>query len=300
MQSAQKLDQRLVRLGVEVGGEIRWYSDLAIWASGTKFGNENQNEAEFKIANLDRETRNYLLTETSPFNKNKAKKKIYLDVGRESYGTARLYAGEITSATISQPPDITLTLKAATSDNQKGNVISRAQPGMAKLSSISKQVATDIGAQLVFEASDKLLSNYSFAGAALKQVDKLAKAGSVDAFIDDEILVVKNMGVPLENRMTVLNLESGMIGQPEFTERGIKVTYLIDRDTTLGGALKVESKLNPAVNGTYNIYKLGFDVASRDTAFYFVAEASRTDGKTAKLDKGSAKVSANKINKSGK
>lgn len=300
MQSAQKLDQRLVRLGIEVSGQIKWYSDLAIWASGTKYGNENQNEAEFKIANLDRETRNYLLTEASPFNKNKSKKKIYLDVGRESYGTSRIYAGEIASATISQPPDITLTLKAVTADNQKGNVISRAQPGLSKMSAIAKQVATDIGAQLIFEAADKLLSNYSFAGAALKQVDKLARAGSVDAFVDDEILVVKDAGVPLANRMVVLNVDSGLIGQPEFTERGVKVTYLIDRDTTLGGAIKVESKMNPAVNGTYNIYKLGFEVANRDTAFYFVAEASRTDGVTAKIDKGSAGVKANKTTKSGK
>lgn len=278
MASDDKIDQRLVCLGIEVSGAIKWYSDLAIWASGTKYSNENQNEAEFKVANLDAETRNYLLTETSPFNKNKTKKKIYLDVGRESYGTTRIYAGEITSATISQPPDIILTLKAATADNQKGNVIASTQPGTAKLSRIAQQVAGDLGASLVFEAADKLLSNYSFSGAALKQVDKLSRAGSVDAFIDDETLVIKDTGVPLSGRKVVLNWESGMVGQPEYTERGIKVSYLIDRETTLGGAIEIQSLLNPAIDGNYSIYKLGFDVASRDTAFYYVAEATRVEG----------------------
>jgi hypothetical protein len=39
--------------------------------------------------------------------------------------------------------------------------------------------------------------------------------------------------------------------------------------------LEVRSKINPAANGTYTVYKLGFDLANRDTAFYLIAEASR-------------------------
>ena len=273
---AEEIDPRIVKIGIEIDGQIKYYEDLAIVATGTKFANENENECEVKITNLDKPTRDYLLTETSPFNKNKSPKRIIIDAGRKSYGTNRIYVGDITSAKVSQPPDITVTLKATTANDQKGNVVAKNQPGVTNLSTIARQVANDLGLSLLFQCKDKQLANYSFTGGSLKQVNKLGQAGGVSAFVDDNTLVLKDYGVPLANRVKILDMDTGMIGIPEITEKGIKVTYLIDNDTTLGGALEVRSKLNPAVNGVYNIYKLGFNIASRDTPFYFIAEASRT------------------------
>ena len=42
--------------------------------------------------------RNYILTETSPFNKNKTPKKLIIEAGRVSTGTARLFVGDITAS----------------------------------------------------------------------------------------------------------------------------------------------------------------------------------------------------------
>lgn len=272
---ADEIDPRIVKIGIEIDGQIKYYEDLAIVATGTKFANENENECEVKITNLDKPTRDYLLTETSPFNQNKTPKRLIIDAGRKSYGTNRIYVGDITSAKVSQPPDITITLKATTGNDQKGNVVSKNQPGVANLSTIAQQVAQDLNLSLQFECKDKQLANYSFTGGCLKQVNKLGQSGGVSAFVDDTTLVMKDYGTPLEGRVKVLDMDTGMIGIPEITEKGIKVTYLIDNDTTLGGALDIRSVLNPSVNGTYNIYKLGFNIASRDTPFYYVAEASR-------------------------
>lgn len=272
---ADEIDPRVVKIGIEIDGQIKYYEDLAIVATGTKFANENENECEVKITNLDKPTRDYLLTETSPFNKNKSPKRIIIDAGRKSYGTNRIYIGDITSAKVSQPPDITIALKATTANDQKGNVVAKNQPGVTNLSTIARQVANDLGLSLLFQCKDKQISNYSFTGGSLKQVNKLGQVGGVSAFVDDNTLVLKDYGVPLSNRSKILDMDTGMIGIPEITENGIKVTYLIDNDTTLGGALEVRSVLNPAVNGVYNIYKLGFNIASRDTPFYFIAEASR-------------------------
>lgn len=273
---ADEIDPRIVKIGIEIDGQIKYYDGLTIVATGTKFANENENECEVKITNLDKPTRDYLLTETSPFNKNKSPKRIIIDAGRKSYGTNRIYVGDITSAKVSQPPDITITLKATTANDQKGNVVAKNQPGVTNLSTIARQVADDLGLSLLFQCKDKQLANYSFTGGSLKQVNKLGQAGGVSAYVDDNTLVMKDYGVPLANRVKILDMDTGMIGIPEITEKGIKVTYLIDNDTTLGGALDIRSKLNPAVNGVYNIYKLGFNIASRDTPFYFIAEASRT------------------------
>jgi len=269
------LDPRIVTIGIEVNGSLHTYEGLAITAVGTKYGNGNQSDCEIRISNLNRETRDYILTETSPFNLNRTPKRVIVSAGRVSYGTSVIYTGDIISANVTQPPDITIVLKCLTLNFMSGNVLARSQPYSVRLSQLAQQVATDLNIGLEFQATDKTISNYNFTGAALRQIDKLAKTGGVDVFIDNNMLIVKDMQVPLVNQLRVLNKNNGMIGLPEITELGIKVKFFLDNHTVVGGALRIESALNPAINGDYVIYKLGFEIASRDTPFYWVAEAAR-------------------------
>jgi hypothetical protein len=270
-----EIDPRLVRISFEINGILKSYTDLAMTASGTKFANANQNECEVKISNLDKETLNYLLTETSPFNKNRTAKRFIVEAGRESYGYSKIYEGTIASAVPTQPPDITLTLKALTGDSKKGDVIARSQPGQVSLRRLATQIANDLELGLIYEATDKQVANYNYTGSALKQVERLGEVGQVNAYVDDSMLIVKNATAALANQTRVLNIDSGMIGIPEVTERGVKVKYFLDNTSKLGGTLRIESKIYPTVTGDYQIYKLGFDIATRDTAFYWIAEAQR-------------------------
>lgn len=269
------IDPRLVRISVEISGQLKRYEGLALTARGTKYANANQNDCEVVITNLTSIARDYLLTETSPFNANRTPKRFIVEAGRQSYGYAKIFEGTIASASPSQPPDIALTIKALTGNDAKGNVVARTQPAQAKLSQVAKQVADDLGATLVFEAQDKQLANYNFTGGALKQIDALNFAGAVNAYQDDGALIVKDTTRPLAGAVRVLDLDSGLVGIPEITEQGVKVKYLLDNTSRLGGTLRVRSKLNPAASGDYIIYKLGFDIASRDVPFYWIAEAKR-------------------------
>jgi len=269
------LDPRLLRVSVEIQGKLKVLDGLAVTASGTKFANATQNECEVKITNLDKATRDYLLTETSPFNKNRKRKGLIVEAGRVSTGYSLVFSGDITSAVGGQPPDITLTLKASTGDWSKGVIVANSLPGAAPLSTAAKRVADDLGLALDFQATDKQVSNYTFTGGALKQVDALGQAGRVNAYVDDGRLIVKNANAPLAARTRVLNIDTGMVGIPEFTEHGVKVKMLFDARTVLGGGLQITSRMNPAANGTYTIFKLGFELASRDTPFYYIAEAKR-------------------------
>lgn len=271
----QELDPRLVSLAIQVNGNIKTYDGLAIMARGMKYANPLQNECEVTIYNLDKTTQDYILSETSPYNKNKTPKSVTLSAGRKSYGLSRIYSGNIVMANPSQPPDIGVTLKCLTGNFLKGSFISRVQPGTATISQISKQIANDLGTSLSFQATDKNVSNYSYTGATLKQVDHLQDAGGINVYVDNDTLVVKNSNVPLSGTIRILNAGSGMIGIPEMTERGIRVKFLIDNTTVLGGGLKIQSIQYPAVNGNYIIYKLGFEIANRDTPFYWIAEALR-------------------------
>lgn len=272
------MDPRILRIGIEVDGRLKMYEGLQLQASGTKYANANQNECEVKITNLDKTTRDYILTETSPFNLNARRKKLIVEAGRVSTGASLVYEGDIVSAVGSQPPDIQVTIKAKTGDFDKGNIVGRSKGGQTPLSAIARSVASDLGVRLDFQAQEKQIANYSHSGAALKQVDKLGTAGAVSAYINNDVLVVKDLNVPLKGRARVLNLDTGMVGIPEFTEQGLKVRMLFDNQTDLGYGLDVTSVMLPAANGEYVVYKLQFELSNRDEPWYLIAEAVRRSG----------------------
>ena len=268
-------DERIVRVSIQVNNEIKTYEDIALSANGMKFTNSLQNECVVNLTNLDQSTVNYILTETSPYNLNRTPKTISVYAGRKSYGVKQIYFGNIVSAGISQPPDATISIKCLTGNFQNGNILSRGQSSPIALSVISKQIAQDRNLALSFQATDKNLSNFIYLGGMQSQLNSLSFTGGVNVFIDDQTLVVKDMNVAINNIITEVSEETGMIGVPEVTELGVTVKFYLDTQTVLGGGLRVISKRNPAANGMYVIYKLGFNVANRDEAFYYIADGAR-------------------------
>ena len=224
------VDLRRIRIGIEVNGGVNWYEDqdMNVTASGTKYANALQNDCTVVISGLSTATRDYILTETSPFNSNRTPKRLIVEAGRVSSGVFRLFVGDIISAEPSSPPDVNLTIKAKTQNAQAGNVLAVEGSATQKLSAIADRVAREIGVALDFVATDKNIANFSYTGAALKLIDLLQQAGRVRAFIDDDILIVKDYGKSHIGRIKVLNQESGMVGIPKPTESGLDVQYIID------------------------------------------------------------------------
>jgi hypothetical protein len=272
----QTFDERIVKLTVEANGKLKTYEGLAIKATGTKYTNALQNDCTVTISNLDKATQDYILTQTSPYARVRTPKSIILEAGRQSYGTTKIYTGNIVSSVVSQPPDIGVTLKCLTGNFLKGNIISRAFPNGASFSQIAAQIAQDTNTLLKYQASnDPKVNNYGYSGAAIKQIGNLAGMSGLNVFVNDGILVVKDAYVALTNTVRILDAQSGMIGIPEFTEQGMRVKFFIDNKTTLGGTLRIISKVYPAASGDYVIYKLNFDIANRENPFYYIAEAAR-------------------------
>lgn len=272
-----KVDPRRIRIGIEVSGRINWYEGegMYIRVTGTKYANALKNDATAVIKGLSEPVRDFILTETSPFNSNKSPKRLLVEVGRVSTGLFRIFTGDITSADPSSPPDVDINIKAKTQSTQDGNVIAVQGSEKASLSSISQRVADELGVGLEFQATDKLIANFSFTGAALKMVNLLQDAGGVRAFVDDETLIVKDREKAVLGRLKVLNMNSGMVGIPKGTEKGVDVTFLIDSESLLGGMLKLESKFNKALNGNYIIDQLKFDVSTHDDPFFYTATCTR-------------------------
>lgn len=274
--ATSSLDPRVVTVSIVVNGVTKIYSSpLNIKAIGTKYANALQNEATITLYNLDKDTQDYLLTETTPFNLNTSPKTITVKAGRESYGTAQIYVGNIISSSVTQPPDIGIILKCLTGNFLKNNLIANNFGAQATLQQISAKIAQNTNTVLNFQANDKNIGNFQFTGSALNQVQALNSLGGINAYLDDNTLVVKNALVPIKGTTRILNAETGMVGIPQFTEQGLRITFLLDNRTVIGGGVNVTSTIYPAINGNYVIYKLGFNITTRDIPFYYIAECAR-------------------------
>jgi len=280
--SVTSFDPRIVKIVLTIGANIYTFEDngtqsyLLLTAKGTKYANETQNECSVEIGNLTTDLKNEILSQTSPYANPAITKVMTVYAGRVSTGYTQVFTGDITNSKVSQPPDIIITLESKTCQNQKGTVTGRAHAGKNKFSLIANGVAQDLGLALNFQSTDKYINNYNHNGAITKQVDKLNDLDPAScAYVDDNTLVVKPKYAPLPNYVTYVNSNTGMVGIPETTDEGLKVTYLLDTSSKLGGAINLTSSLNPSVNGVYVIYKLGFNLANRDTPFYYIADCVR-------------------------
>lgn len=269
------MDLRRVRVGIEVRGQVNWYEGLRITASGTKYASAMQNECSVTIDGLSRDVRDYILAETSPYRLNRTPQRLIVEAGRVSSGVHRLFSGDVITSAISEPPDVRLTLTAKTGAWAAGRVVADSGPPLEPLSAVAARVAAQCGVNLSFEATEKNIACFTYAGGAAGMVDALQQAGGVRAFIDDDILYVTDQAQPVRGRHRILNMRTGMVGVPKPTLRGVDVTYLIDGESSVGGALTVESMINPSLNGTYRIYQLSFEVASHDDPFFYTAVCAR-------------------------
>lgn len=272
---AENLDKRIIIVEIAVPGGTKRMEGISCDFTVTKTAGSLMNEAEIKIANLAKADRDYIVTATSPLQRPRQRKSITVWAGYESIGVTRRFSGDITDSSVTQPPDIWLNVKAKTGYFARGDLVSRSAPAQANLSQLAENVAKDLGLTLDFQAADKAIANYSFTGGNLLQVDKLGRAGMVDAYVDDDRLVIKNRGQGLAGRMRKLSEKTGMIGIPEEDEKGVKVKMFMDQHTGLGTMLEIESVLNPAANGRFVIYKMRDNCSMRGLPFYIEAEALR-------------------------
>lgn len=271
------IDNRLLKVEIEVGNEIRTYSELDISASGTKVSNEIPNDFTIKITNLSKETRDRILTETNILNKNLKKRSIALYAGRVSTGYSLIYKGDIRQASPTQPPDIGVTFTAFTGDTAKFETTSRSGGEMIKLSVLAKQIANDLGLNLVFEATDKQIGSYSYTGSKTKEVAMLNEVGGVSAYIDDDDLVVRNTSTPQKGYSFDINKYNGMIGVPTVNERGVSVKILFNPEIIVGSQINLNSEINPSANGSWCVYKINYDLQNRNQSFYMTLEASQAN-----------------------
>lgn len=265
------LDLRLLQVTIQLDGQTRTYSDLAIRAVGKKFTSQLQNECQISVANLDKPTRDYLLTVGTPFNRlvDPPRNAIRVEAGRESTGLSTVYEGGITTVIETQPPDIWMVIGALAARNEQGVVISTVEPPETTLRSITRALADRLGASLEYNAPTTTVTNYYFTGSVAGQIRSLNKLiPSIVVYLDDGVLVVQADDVPRGTKPFSITSSNGLIGKPNFDPYGVRCTVLYRPDIVVGAQIVLDVDEYPAANGAYTIIELGFDLTNRELPFY--------------------------------
>ncbi|MDE2100248.1 MAG: hypothetical protein KGL39_23560 [Patescibacteria group bacterium] len=282
---ANAFDARLVEASIVLPTETFSFSgDFDIRATGTNFGCPIQNTCTCRIDNLSQATRNAILTLASPLIYPPANNPaaaitnaegtrppviLTLKIGRQSSGTFELFYGNIFSCQMTQPPDIGIIVRSLTQSYNASLNYNLQLPATTRLSAVAYAVAQKNGLFLDFEATDKNISNFNVSGSAQGMLTKLSQLGNIHVGVDKQTLWVTDAGKARKNTGFTLNDSTGLVGIPQVTEQGVIAKMMINSAITIGGAITIESFMNPAANGTFKVMKMDYDIASRDNPFWY-------------------------------
>jgi hypothetical protein len=273
------IDPRLLRVGITINGKRTWYENYQIHAKGSKVSSTISAECSIVITGLKEETRNYILQNCRPGSINSGERVLVeLEAGRESYGTASYYAGDVFRASPTPKPDRGVMLSCLVGYASKRKIVSRGGLGLlTSLRQIATWVASDNECKLSFQIPDRNVRSYSFTGSAQASVENFESlAPSSQVFIDNGTLFVKRPAELAKGRIIykVSNAARNLISA-EATEFGVVIKMLFHPDVTVGSAIDLESELNPSISGRYNVFRVGFDLKKRGTEFYLTLECMR-------------------------
>lgn len=276
-----KFDPRILTVEIEFEDGSRVYSSpMNIQISGSKTIASAQNTCTICISNMKKEERDYVMSNCNQSLASSYKvRRVRVMAGRESKGSWKVFNGDIVGASVSQAPDVTITLRAQTNARDKTQWWAFSKTGPVTLETLVQDTASILGLSYKIDPKvdkGKIIPSYTFNGVVTAMIVRISELANVRCYVDDDTLVVTDWAAGLSNTIVEINKDSGMIGIPEFTEYGIRVKTLADRNIVLGGAIRLSSIMVPVMNADYVITRLDYDLTSREQAFYYDVWANRS------------------------
>lgn len=281
----QAYDNRLMTIQLTIEGQtITYDQEYYMVATGTRYSGSNFGECTLQLDNIAKSDRDFIIAKTTLWSLKQSLVQVVVNVGRESYGTFQLFQGTVVSANITQPPDIGLILNCANGAANLGRAGGFSATPQANFKTICQQVADNITAAnpnsppttLDFQSTQgaKSINNYNFSGPVTNQLNKLEQLANVAVWIDPSngALKVRDTGVPDNTPPIAINSQTGLVGVPQITDTGISLKFLMSNDVSLYSPVIVTSTANALANGNFFVNKSQFEVASRDTPFYWVLD----------------------------
>lgn len=210
-----------------------------------KTSESNPNQSTIQIYNTNQQSKNFL-EQLTPDLKNNPRGIVFLKAGYEDF-IGNIFIGDIIRIiTNREGPDIVTTLECGDAEQslKRANISIGLGPGatnfqLAQLAAAKLGVA--IGKQIGFEQKT-FRNGYSFAGLAKDLLDELCKDQGVDWSIQDGELQILSPGINDGQQAFVVSPQTGLLGFPTKTEKGLKFESLMNPRLRPGRAVQVNSK----------------------------------------------------------
>ena len=249
--------------------QLKRLQGLSIKGNVKRQAGNTQSEASLQIANLDKKTVEYHTTYTTPYFNPQTKKKINIYAGYELTGWGRIFSGDITQAIPNGMPDNWLNIKAQSLYYANRTNLSYGANNIS-VQELGKSISGQLGLSFDWQAtSQKTVDSFDFIGSKAELIKHYNQLDNITMFEDNGVLrVVDKIQTPPQKGIKFISKKTGLIGEVEPDQYGIKLKCLIDASLDCGKWIKTKSEKLPNTNGLYSIYTLDFDFATREQQFY--------------------------------
>lgn len=232
-----------------------------------KNGLPDLNKANISIANLAYDKMEQLtMLAFRPLRR--AKNVVAVFAGEEGQQLDRVFVGEVTSAfaDYSEAPDIEFKIEAASGAHPLQIVAAPVSVnGQTSASELIGRFAKEMGYAFKNDGVTAQVRNSVFNGSPLEKAKAVADQCGIDMLCDDgEIIIMPRRKERKANVVPLLTAESGLIGYPTFTNKGIALNAFFNPDFKLKGLVRVES-IVPRASGTWRITKLSHSLSAYRT-----------------------------------
>ena len=192
---------------------------------------------------------------------------VILYAGDDVNGLAVVFRGQITLALLdlASVPDSSLTVSALAGAFGKLKPFTPSTyPGSADAATIIGNLAAELGYDFENNGVSVILTTPYYAGTALVQVEKCAKAARIGWTIDKKTLAIWPHDGSRGGAIPLISADTGMVGYPTYTSgnfQGVAITTIFNPLLRIAGLVKIESGLAVA-NGIWGVFDIAHALES--------------------------------------
>ena len=239
-------------------------TDLRIEFNINKDNKPQPNTAKFTIYNLSKDTMDFL-----------SKKGINISFfGGYNKADSVLFIGQIAFVSHKYNGlDWVSDINCQDSVNGLNLVkVNKSFNGRVSLDTVLKYLISEMGLGIgLLKIPDIQFNNgIALSGFARDRIREYCKNENLSFSVQDGNVYIILISEKITNNIFTINAESGLVGSPVLTEKGVKLEILLNGNVKIGYQIKIDSQ---SVNGTFKIDTLTHNGSQFDGNFYTSIEA---------------------------
>lgn len=260
--------------GEDVGDTVT-LSGFRMTADATNPGGDSMGRCQIRVFGLRDDVMNKLTTIGSVNTAIKAKNAVLLAAG-DVDGMTSIFSGTILDAwaDYNSSPDVAFNIVAFAGLSAAVKPVgATSYKGGTDVAVIMTDLAAEMGVSLENNGVDVKLTSPYLSGTALTKLRQVAQAANILWTIDRDVLAIWPQTGARAGIIPLISPDSGMVGYPSLSSKGMTVKMLFNPNVRLGGEVEVQSSI-PMACGKWRVFNVSHSLSSEmaDGPWFTTAE----------------------------